>query len=110
MKPKLRWKKGAVLLQTLVTSVLLSMIAVMVLKWVLARYTIASRVQRSSMANARTVGYANLTTSSWNFGAVPGSGGTNLPADSSPQNAISFTAAPAAAGQPRRVDVTYSED
>jgi len=46
MKPTL--KKGAILLQTLVASVLLSMLAVMVMRWVLARYIVANRVMGST--------------------------------------------------------------
>ncbi len=110
MKPKPGWKRGAILLQTLVTAVLLSMIAVMVLKWVLARYAIASRVQRSSMASVRAVGYAAAGAASWNFGTVPNNGSADLPADSSPQDHISFVAAPAAAGESRRVEISYDED
>lgn len=52
------WKKGAILLQTLVMSVILSLIAVMVLKWVLARYLIVSRIQASSRNTGNAQGYA----------------------------------------------------
>ena len=111
MKPKLRWKRGAILLQTLVISVILSMIAVMVLKWVLSRYTIVTRVQRSSMAQGRGAGYATSMAGAINFGTVPSSGSRNLPADSSPQNFIRFdTPAGQPAGQPKRIVYTYDED
>ena len=67
MKPKLYWKRGAILLQTLVMSVLLSLIAVMVLKWVLARYMVANRVLRSSRNTLSAQGYAmqNVNISNW---------------------------------------------
>ena len=51
------------LLQTLVISVIISMIAVMVMKWVLARYTIATRVQRSATNEARADGCVSHTVS-----------------------------------------------
>lgn len=69
MKP--RWKKGTVLLQTLVMSVLLSMIAVMMMKWVLARYTLATRNYRSVATTTRVGGYTQAVFSSWNFNAGP---------------------------------------
>lgn len=111
MNPKTYWKKGAVLLQTLVMSVILSLIAVMVLKWVLARYGIVTRVQRSSMANGRGVGYATSASESWNFGPVPSSGSKYLESDSSPQNFISFTVTSnPGGGSPKKIEVTYNED
>ena len=54
MKMKLRRKKGTVLLQTLIMAVILSMIAVMMMKWVLARYMMAARNYRSTAATARS--------------------------------------------------------
>lgn len=69
MKP--RWKKGVVLLQTLVMSVILSMIAVMVMKWVLARYMLAARNYRSSEAKARSQSITDDRFSTWNFNAYP---------------------------------------
>ncbi len=67
MKPRSNWKKGAVLLQTLVMSVILSMISVMVLKWVLARYIIVNRIQESTRNTGNAQGYAmqNTNMSSW---------------------------------------------
>ncbi|MEW5905695.1 MAG: hypothetical protein AB1734_02815 [Elusimicrobiota bacterium] len=62
-----RLRRGTVLLQTLVVSVIISMIAVMVMKWVLARYTLASRVQRSAVAEARADGCVAELTSRWNI-------------------------------------------
>ena len=45
------------LLQALVMSVLLSMIAVMVLKWVMARYIMVSRIQESSINTSNAYAY-----------------------------------------------------
>lgn len=70
-----RLRRGTVLLQTLVVSVIISMIAVMVMKWVLARYTLASRVQRGAVAEARVDGCVSDRTSRWNSGTSVGSGG-----------------------------------
>jgi len=67
MKPKLYWKRGAILLQTLVVSVLLLMIAVMVLKWVMARYIMANRVQASSRNTGTAQGYAAYNVNTWNI-------------------------------------------
>ncbi|PKM96526.1 MAG: hypothetical protein CVU79_13035 [Elusimicrobia bacterium HGW-Elusimicrobia-3] len=69
MKPG--WKKGIVLVQTLVISVILSMIAVMVMKWVLARYMLAARNYRSSEAASHSQWVAADRLSQWNFYAYP---------------------------------------
>lgn len=75
MKP--RWRKGTALLQTLVMSVLLSMAAVMMMKWVLARYMMAARNYRSTVAKAHSHGYGMERFSTWNFNtSAVGSGGT----------------------------------
>lgn len=68
MKPRTCWRKGAILLQTLVMSVILSMIAVMVVKWVFSRYIIANRVQQSARNTAISTGYAMSHSSTW---AIP---------------------------------------
>lgn len=56
-----------VLLQTLVISVILSMIAVMVLKWIMGRYMMAARGYRSVTTRARAQGYFYDRFSTWNF-------------------------------------------
>jgi hypothetical protein len=73
MKP--RFRRGVVLLQTLVLSVVLSMMAVMVMKWVLARYLLAARNYRSSESVAHAQ-YVNSLFTSWNsnFAAIPSNG------------------------------------
>lgn len=70
-----RLRRGTVLLQTLVVSVIISMIAVMVMKWVLARYTLASRVQRGAVAEARADGCYADRSSAWNVTGLPSPGG-----------------------------------
>jgi hypothetical protein len=69
MKP--RWRRGVVLLQTLVMSVILSMIAVMVMKWVLARYILAARNYRATEAKAHSQGITADQMSRWNFVDFP---------------------------------------
>lgn len=74
------FRRGVVLLQTLVTSVILSMIAVMVLKWVLGRYMLAARNYRSTVSKAHTQGVSMQNFSAWNFntGSIPASGSSVL--------------------------------
>ena len=98
MKPKLSWKRGAILLQTLVMSVLLSLIAVMVLKWVLARYMVANRIQTSARNAGTSQGYAALKVNSW---SVP-TNASNTTLDGKP---VSFT--PKGGG---RFETTVTDD
>lgn len=102
-----RWRKGVILLQTLVMSVVLSMIAVMVLKWVLGRYMLAARTYRSSKSASHTEGYAGRITSSWNFGGNPGSSGVSM--DLQPVNALVPVDA-GCPGCPHKIDVSTDED
>lgn len=69
MKP--RWKRGVVLLQTLVMSVLLSMIAVMLMKWILSRYLLAARNYRATEAKSRSQGISADHFSRWNYQDTP---------------------------------------
>lgn len=73
MRSRSYWKKGAILLQTLVMSVILSMISVMVLKWVLARYIIVNRVQQSAENTGLGPDFAQSKSLSW---AVPANNST----------------------------------
>jgi hypothetical protein len=66
-----RRRKGVILLQTLVMSVVLSLMAVMVLKWVLGRYMLAARAYRSTKSFSHTEGYSAGLLSRWNFNASP---------------------------------------
>lgn len=61
------WRQGMVLLQTLVISVILSMISVMVLKWIMGRYMMAARDYRSVTTRARAHGYFYDRFATWNF-------------------------------------------
>ncbi|MDD5207967.1 MAG: hypothetical protein PHV36_01135 [Elusimicrobiales bacterium] len=100
MKP--RWRKGTALLQTLVMSILLSMIAVSLMKWVLARYMIAARNYRSAATTTRVGGYTQAVFSSWNFG-----GGPVMPALPDGKS-ITYQTAPA--GTTTRITMTSDED
>ncbi|MCX5786339.1 MAG: hypothetical protein NTX59_11690 [Elusimicrobia bacterium] len=73
---RLIYRKGMILLQVLVMSVILSMIAVMVMQWVLGRYIVAARTYKSSTTKVRAQGYsANLFCTPAAFtGAPVGSG------------------------------------
>ena len=86
MKP--RWRKGTVLLQTLVMSVILSMVAVMMMKWVLARYMMAARNYRSTVAKAHSQGYGMERFSTWNFNTSAVSSGGSTALDTKP---VSYT-------------------
>lgn len=74
MKPRRR--KGTVLLQTLVMSVILSMIAVSLMKWVLSRYMMAARNYRSTATIARAGGYSQQLFANWNFNSIPSGAST----------------------------------
>jgi hypothetical protein len=67
------WKKGAVLLQTVVIAVLLCIIAVSVIRLVLARYTVANRVQHSTLNTGNAQGYsaAKMQDANWTTGSPP---------------------------------------
>ena len=53
---KIIFKRGSMLLQTLVMCVIMAMIGVMVLKWVMARYMLSARLYRSNASKVRTEG------------------------------------------------------
>jgi hypothetical protein len=65
------WKRGAVLLQTLVMAIMLSTIAVMLMKWVLARYLLAARNYRATEAKSRSEMVTGQQFSQWNFQDFP---------------------------------------
>lgn len=98
-----RWRKGVILLQTLVMSVIISMIAVMVLKWVLGRYMLAARTYRAAKSYSHSEGYSGKITSGWNLGGTPGS--SNLTIDG--QN---VSCAINASGITNKVILTSSEE
>ena len=65
-----------ILLHTLVISVIISMIAVMVLKWVMGRYMLSARNYRSTTTKARAHGYFQTLFPAWFSSGVVPSGGT----------------------------------
>ncbi|MBI4351912.1 MAG: hypothetical protein HY550_10760 [Elusimicrobia bacterium] len=110
------WKKGSALLQTLVMSVLLSMIAVSMMKWVLARYTMSGRNYRSMQAKAHTQYYGSEQFSRWNpvnypvnFASVPTSGSYTIPSDNKVVN-FSRTGINPGTGAPMTVTITEDPD
>lgn len=74
------WRRGVVLLQTLVITVILAMISVMVLKWVMGRYMMAARNYRSVTTKGRAHGYFQDRFATWNFntGAIPANSPANI--------------------------------
>jgi len=105
MKP--RWKKGTVLLQTMIMSLILSMLSVMLLKWVLARYMVAARGYRSTTSTARVVGNSQRFFANWNFNA--GDPGTCNDSSLDGQVIGCGISAPAANGM-RVITLTANED
>lgn len=65
-----RFRRGSVLLQTLVMCMLLAFISVSITRWVLNRYMGATRTARSSLARGTALGGSSLLLSQW---------GTNWP-------------------------------
>lgn len=59
-----------VLLQTLVLCIILATIAVMVLKWVMARYLMASRDYRSAASRGLAQGYFDYNQAKWGGSGV----------------------------------------
>ncbi|OGS50884.1 MAG: hypothetical protein A3J79_08885 [Elusimicrobia bacterium RIFOXYB2_FULL_62_6] len=84
MKFRPAWKKGAILLQTLVMSILLSMIAIMIMKWVLTRYTMVGHMHRSITSNTRGQGWMSyrFCNSNWQTSGISAS---NISLDNPPK-------------------------
>ncbi len=74
----MRRRKGVILLQTLVMSVVLSFMAVMVLQWVLGRYMLAARAYKGAKSFSHSEGYSDMFSSTWNFGSTPGNGSATV--------------------------------
>ncbi len=72
-------RRGVVLLQTLVISVILSMISVMVLKWVLGRYMMATRSFRSNVSKISGHGVFNSQFPTWPTSGVPANVTASVP-------------------------------
>ena len=72
---KIIFKRGSMLLQTLVMCVIMAMIGVMVLKWVMARYMLSARLYRSNASKVRTEGcYSKINAQMSDLTSTPGSG------------------------------------
>lgn len=99
-----------VLLQTLVMSVLLSMIAVMLMKWILARYLLAARNYRATEAKSRSQGITAEQFSRWNFqdrpdmGTIPTTGSMSVDG-----RQVNYNRSAASAGS-MQFDITVDED
>ena len=65
------FRQGVILLQTLVICVLMSMMGVMVLKWVTARYVIVSKEYKTSVAKTRTEGCSAKIMSNFSLETKP---------------------------------------
>lgn len=116
-----RWRKGTALLQTLVMSVLLSMVAVMMMKWVLARYVMAARNYRSTQAKFYSQYYLGYQLSRWNlvnypinFAGIPTTGSFTIPGDNMPvpNKTVNYsrTGVNAATGAPGVLTLTVNPD
>lgn len=65
-------REGMIMLQTLVMAIILSMIAVMVMKWVMARYLLASRDYRAAASVTHAHSIMGYTMLAWSpTGAYP---------------------------------------
>ncbi len=72
---KIIFKRGSMLLQTLVMCVIMSMIGVMVLKWGTARYMLSARLYRSATAKVRTEGcMSKINAERSDFSPMPNNG------------------------------------
>ena len=97
-----------ILLQTLVMAVILSMIAVMVMQWVLGRYMTAARTYRSSASKVHSQGYSFDRLSTWNFqlmNTVPSIGHTVMDGQT-----VFYVAYSVPSSGMRTVDMTSDED
>ena len=76
----INWRKGSVLLQTLVICLLLAYVSISVTKWVLQRYSGVANTYRGNMAMGTAGGGADRVVSEWNFNTPPGSGNYSIDA------------------------------
>jgi len=101
-------KKGTILLHTLVMAVILSMISIMVIRWVLARYIIANRIMSSAKNTSFAQGYAAKSVESFNSATdwdIPDSGEKPLPDD--PARTMSYTIS--GSGSVQKMDVVIAD-
>jgi hypothetical protein len=99
---KIIFKRGSMLLQTLVMCVIMAMIGVMVLKWVMARYMLSARLYRSSVAKVRTEGCASRVQATWNFNSVSSNGSCTVDGIR-----VNYRAG---SGSPHKIDFTVNQD
>jgi Tfp pilus assembly protein PilX len=102
---KIIFKRGSMLLQTLVMCVIMSMIGVMVLKWVMARYMMSARLYRTAEAKVRTEGCASQTQAYWGFNAAP-TGGPCRPDGKT----VNYTITSGSSGNPDKIKFTLTHD
>jgi hypothetical protein len=86
---KPRWRKATVLLQTLVMSVILSMMGVMVLKWVLGRYLLSARTFRSTTVRMNAQGYYDTLFPVWYVNSTTADDKTQTITNSANGNSLS---------------------
>lgn len=63
-------RKGS-LLQTLVMCILMASISVMIMKWIMMRYSMSVRLNRSVQSKARVEGVFYRRMSGWNYQNAP---------------------------------------
>lgn len=114
MKPRPAWKNGAILLQTLVMSIILSMIAIMIMKWVLMRYVVVGHMHRSITSNTRGEGYnfSRFCNSNWNSApAAAGIPNSSIYLDGSTKKfTLSVVSGTAFGTQSQKIEVTTDID
>ncbi len=64
-------KRQGSLLQTLVMCILMASISVMIMKWIMMRYTMSVRLNRSVQSKARAEGVFYNRMSGWNYQNAP---------------------------------------
>lgn len=114
MRSRTAWKKGAILLQTLVMSIILSMIAIMIMRWVLMRYSLVGRIHRNLTANTRGEGviFSRFCNANWsNPATTAGIPGSTIALDSPPKGfSLSVVSGTAFGAQQQTVSVTTDQD
>ena len=104
--PGLTYRRGMMLFQTLVMSVILCIISVMVMQWVLGRHMVATRTYRSSASKIHTQGYSLNLFSNWqdNLDSIPPGGSTTIDG-----HYVSYTVS-GSSNNIRTVTITTDED
>ena len=100
-------RKGSVLLETLIISLLLSYISVMVMKWVLARYSLATHAYLTNIARGHA-GYVSNQYSMWDKPGINPGGSTITVPDGSNKTVTVGVSGPV--NGIRTITTTTSED